>query len=80
MERYEIVAMAKLRDQAFRKIHQDPELWKRWHECKDQSGRELLMTWAISCIAYERGYREGWYDSEARSIAIAAEEDAGADY
>ncbi len=68
MERYEIVAMAKLRDQAFRKIHQDPELWKRWHECKDQSGRELLMTWAIFGIAKERGFQDGW-DAAMQQVA-----------
>jgi hypothetical protein len=74
------IAMLKLRNEAEERIKGDPTLYKKWCGSPWPAERELLMAHAISCIVYERGYREGWYDSEARSMAIAAEEEAGADY
>jgi hypothetical protein len=53
--------MLKLRDQAYFKIQSDKDgLWKQWHECKDQHDREMLMTWAVFQIAYDRGYDDGY--------------------
>ncbi len=62
-------AMLKLRDQAFCNIQEDATLWKQWHECKDQHDREILMTYALQCIVYDRGYRDGWTDSSARYLS-----------
>jgi len=57
-------AMLTLRDQAFRKIQKDAQLWKQWHECKTEHDRELLMTWAVFEIVYDRGYDDGFLDYE----------------
>ena len=57
------VAMLKLREQAFMQIREDEDgLWKQWCECKDEYGRELLMTQAIFDIVYSRGYNDGFAD------------------
>lgn len=53
-------AMLELRDQAFRKIQGDVQLWKQWHECRTENDREIMMTWAIFEIVHERGFEDGW--------------------
>lgn len=61
-------AMIELRNEAFLKIKNDATLWKQWHECMDEHDRELLMTYAVSNIVYERAYRHGWNDAVAPKI------------
>lgn len=56
------VAMLKLRNEAEKKIKDDPELMKKWYASPWPAERELLMTWAIFKIVYDRGYSDGHDD------------------
>ena len=73
MDRQEMI---ELRNEAFRKIQNDPTLWKQWNDAEDsvdmEYDRELLMTYALRWIVYERGYRDGRKDAEDQSWADAA--------
>jgi hypothetical protein len=54
------VAMLKLRNEADKKIKDDPELMKKWYASPWPAERELLMTWAIFEIVHARGFDDGW--------------------
>jgi hypothetical protein len=60
------IAMLKLRNEAEERIKGDPTLLKKWRASPWPAERELLMAYAISCIVYDRAYREGWTDAAAR--------------
>ncbi len=60
------VAMLKLRNEAEKRIKDDELLMKKWLGSPWPQERELLMTYAIQMIVYDRGYRDGWTDGSQR--------------
>lgn len=59
-------AVLLVRDKAYRFIQADKEgLWKLWHEAKTEHDRELIMTHAVFCQSFDRGYHDGWNDGHA---------------
>jgi len=51
--------IADKRDQAFRNIQANPELWKAWNECHTQQDRDLILSQALWDMAYDEGQVQG---------------------